>query len=444
MGIKNTLKAAANNINNALFKKQSKDPYTQEEGELDFLYDEEYKKSRSYNDYRKMMKDPQIKTGISILTFFLLSREMKVNSFSDNEEDKLAAEFIQEVLKNMKTKTRQVRKNIYTAIQYGFSVNELVFTTNNQNQIIIDGIYPIDRGTLEHEKTFQFNKSTGELESIIQLDSEGEEIKIPIDKILLYSFDSEFNNPWGEAILDSLYDTHYIKKRFEKWLAIFLEKHASPTLVGKISKAYTQYKEQMREQLDEIRQGRTNMTIGETDDVVVVESKNKGEAFFNALERLDDVIFRSLFIGNLLLGQTSTGSYAQSQTQLTVTKMILDGVHEEVAIEFQKLFDKLIGYNFKEGVKPPKINFEKFEEKDIISLLSALKPFFDDGSLKSDSQWFKEIIANAIKELSGVRVDKENINNEELDEGQNNLDDLPGKNDEPLNKSLGSLADIKI
>ncbi|WP_225369219.1 hypothetical protein [Methanobrevibacter arboriphilus] len=46
MGIKTTIKAAAGNINNALFKKQSKDTYTKEQGELDFLYDEDYNKKK--------------------------------------------------------------------------------------------------------------------------------------------------------------------------------------------------------------------------------------------------------------------------------------------------------------------------------------------------------------------------------------------------------------
>lgn len=440
MGIKTTLKAAGNKLNNALFKKQTKDPYSQPQGELDFLYDEEYKKSRSYNDYRKMLKDPQIKTGIGILTFFLLSREMKIISFSETEEDKAAALFIQEVFKNMKTKTRQVRKNIYSAIQYGFSANEIVFATNNEKQIVIHGIYPIDRGTVDHEEAFKFNKSTGDLEAIVQIDSDDNEITIPIDKILLYSFDAEFNNPRGEAILESLYDTHYVKKRYEKWLAIFIEKHASPTLIGKISEGYTKYKETMREQLDEIRQGRTNMTIGETDAVEVLESQNKGEAFFSALERMDDIIFRALYLGNLILGQNSkAGSYSQAETQLDVTKMILDGVHEEVAIEFQDLNDKLIGYNFTDA-NSPKIVFEKFEDKDILALLEALKPYFEDDSLDSNSQWFKEIVASGIKEKSGITVEKENISPKDYDEGQNNLDDLPGKKDEPLKAGLAELV----
>lgn len=440
MGLKTSIKAAAGNLNNALFKKQSKELYTKEQGELDFLYDEEYNKKRSYNDYRKMLKDPQIKTGINILTFFLLSREMKIIAFSDTEEDKAASDFIQYVLKSMKTNTRQLRKNLYSAIKYGFSANEIVYTTNEEKQIIIHGIYPIDRGTLEHEERFKFNKSTGDLEAIIQKD-EDKDISIPIDKVLMYSFDAEFNDPNGESILDALYDSHYVKKRFEKWLAIFIEKHASPTLIGKISEASQAWKNTLKKQLDEIRQGRTNMTVGEDDDVVVLESKNKGEAFFKALERLDDTIFRSLFIGNLLLGQTSTGSYAQSQTQLTVTKLILDGIHEEVAIEFQKEFDKLIGFNF-ENTNSPKCVFEKFEDKDLIALLEAIKPYADEEILDLNSQWFKEIIASAIKELSGITVDKNKITQSDLDDGQNNLNNIPGKKDEPLKVGLGSLAEL--
>ncbi|WP_225369220.1 DUF935 domain-containing protein [Methanobrevibacter arboriphilus] len=160
-----------------------------------------------------MLKDPQIKTGINILTFFLLSREMKIIAFSDTPEDKAAADFIKYALKSMKTNTRQLRKNLYSAIKYGFSANEIVYTTNQDKQIIIHGIYPIDRGTLEHEERFKFNKSTGDLEAIIQKEDEDKKITIPIDKVLMYSFDAEFNDPNGESILDALYDSHYVKKK---------------------------------------------------------------------------------------------------------------------------------------------------------------------------------------------------------------------------------------
>lgn len=145
----------------------------------------------------------------------------------------------------------------------------------------------------------------------------------------------------------------------------------------------------------------------------------------------------------MLLGQTSTGSYSQAKTQLEVTKMILDGIHEEISIDFQELFDKLISFNFT-NTNSPKVIFEKFEDKDIIKLLEALRPYFDDESLDSTSQWFKELVASAIKELSGINVDKDNIsqnNNNSIDEGQNNLNDLPGKENEPLKAGLASLVE---
>ncbi len=37
-----------------------------------------------------------------------------------------------------------------------------------------------------------------------------------------------------------------LKKRFEKWLAIFIEKHASPTLIGKISEASQAWKDTLK------------------------------------------------------------------------------------------------------------------------------------------------------------------------------------------------------
>jgi hypothetical protein len=71
-----------------------------------------------------------------------------------------------------------------------------------------------------------------------------------------------------------------------------------------------------------------------------------------------------------------------------------------------------------------------------------LKPFFDDGSLDSDTQWFKEIVAGAIKELSGVNVSKDDISSQSLDdEGQENIKNLPGQKEAPLQEGIAKIVD---
>ena len=61
------------------------------------------------------------------------------------------------------------------------------------------------------------------------------------------------------------------------------------------------------------------------EDVGVLESSHRGETFFKTLEYKDNEIFRRYYLGNLLLGsQSTTGSYAQSQTQLEFGKIVIE------------------------------------------------------------------------------------------------------------------------
>ena len=60
---------------------------------------------------------------------------------------------------------------------------------------------------------------------------------------------------------------------------------------------------------------------------------------------------------------------------------------------------------------PPIISYEKFEDKDILALLTALQPYVADMSLDADTKWFSQVISSAIKEYSGIDVDPDSIRN---------------------------------
>jgi hypothetical protein len=436
MKIKTRILNAASAANTAIFKRASRHPGRNNKDKLfDEMYDMDYVKGRGYKEYRRMMKDPQIKVGVSIIKLFLASRELKITSASDAPEDIAAAQFVEDNISDLSTSMRKVRKNLYTALPYGFSACEVVYKIGTDGLIRIKGFYSIHRKTLEHPERFEYN-DYGDLINIIQ-DVDGEKIPIPIDKVLLYSFDEEFDEPEGNSILEEIYDNFFIKSKIFKWLAIFLQKNENPTTIGKSSNA--KYAKKMNKQLEEISEGRTQMTIGKDDDVFVLESAHRGEGFFKAIGLHDNVIFRRLFLGTLLFGQDATsGSYAQSQTQFDVTKMLLDGVHEEIAEPLEKHFARLVNMNYS-AAQPPKIGFEKFENKDIISLLNALKPYTDNMTIDADSAWFRELVAAAVKELSGVIVDKENISGYNMEENPENPGSIAGDEDTQLEAQLNAL-----
>ena len=425
MNITKTLgNAAAAVIPPILFKRLTDNPDNQNnpmgQNYLDLIYERDYKKIRHYRDYREMMQDPQVKVGLSILNMFFMSRELKVTPAPDDPEtlkaseasgtrtpNQQAADFIEDqLMHDMDTPIRNVRKNIYTALPYGFSAQEIVYRVTDEGLIGIKGFYPIHRKTLDHRGVFSFDDN-GTLEFLNQRYVIGNVNQIPIEKVLLYSFDSEFDDPHGNSFLDEIYDNVYIKRKVMKYLAIFAYKHATPTIVGALEQM--NLKGEFQEAMNDIGEGSTNITIGANDKVSVLESANKGEALFNTIQLHDNVIFKRMFIGTLFMGQMNdSGSLAQSKTQVEITRMLLDGVHEENASAISLKTDQISNWNFA-NADPPLISYEKFEDKDILALLTALQPYVADMSLDADTTWFSELISSAIKEYSGIDVDPDSI-----------------------------------
>jgi hypothetical protein len=425
MNIKKSIgNAAAAVIPPVLFKRISTNPDNQNNpigsNYLDMIYERDYKKIRHYRDYREMMQDPQVKVGLSILNMFFMSRELKITPAPDDQElldaakqsgiptpNQEASDFIKDQLtQEMITPLRNVRKNIYTALPYGFSASECVYQLTPDGKIGIQGFYPIHRKTLDHKLAFEFDDN-GNLEFLNQRYIIGVGDQIPIEKVLLYSFDSEFDDPHGNSMLDEIYDNVYIKRKVMKYLAIFAYKHATPTLMAAIENMAL--KNEAQTAMNDIGEGSTNITVGVNDKIGLLETQNKGEALFNMVQLHDNTIFKRMFIGTLMMGQMNdSGSLAQSQTQIEVTRMLLDGVHEEIAGAIQKKTDELTGWNFN-NADPPTIGFEKFEDKDILALLSTLQPYVADMSLDADTHWFSELISLAAKEYAGLDIDPDSI-----------------------------------
>ena len=426
--IKNALGVAGN-----FLSRSSRNPNNENKTLLERMYDGKYVTNRSYREYRKMLQDPQVKVGYQVLNNFLLSRKLRVTSASDNPRDTEARDFIEEVLSDTLTPMRNIRKDMYTAIAYGFSAHEVVFKVREDGRIGIEDFYPIHRKTLDHDEAFEFD-SRGNLVGVRQMISWTVQPIIPIDKIFLFSYDQEFNDPWGNSILEEIYDTVFIKRQVLKWLAVYLQKHESPTLVGKVGDS--QYKDEMREQMEEVSEGRTNLTVGADDTIEVLESGHRGEGFFNAIRYHDDVIFRRFFIGTLLFGQAVVVRMPESDhlcCEVSWTNSLDMAHHSRLRL--------ITCAGVSPDVRPPIIEFEPFEDKDITRLLEILKPYVDNMTIDPEVEWFRELIAQVVEELSGVKVDKENIISNEEGGSQSGLDlnPLPGAENSPLAEELNNL-----
>lgn len=357
----------------------------------------------NYTDYQEMLRDPQVKAAERLITYSLLSKKFIVTPASEDQEDVEIADFVRENFNNLKTPFRQVRKDLYTALPYGFSVGECNYRyEEGVSKIFLDSIYGLDIETIFND-CFTYNDN-GEVEEVIQ-DLGNEEITIPADKCIIFAFDETFGNKYGLSILHSCYDDHFMKHQILLWAAVFLEKHEGPTIVGYESEAAGSNADEMQRNIDSIHEGTAGFIGKAGEKYEVLESQHRGEAFMQFINYHDTMIFRSFMIGSLLLGQAENqgGSYSQSQTHADTLSIFMDGVHADLANSIQEKVRTLVDLNFN-TTKYPKFEFEPFTKKDLLALMSALQPYADKFLFDQSSEWFHQLLKRVVEEYADIEI----------------------------------------
>lgn len=348
-----------------------------------------------YSKGVSILRDTQVATGFDIIKYLLSSKQWILTNPNEDEE---AYDFIHDMLQNMETELNTIVKQMTSAIGWGFSVHEILYDVK-EGRIIVKDAIPIHIKTLQN-KPFVYDDN-GDLVAIHQVSRNGE-VDIPVNKVLLYSFNSLYDEKEGHGLLYDFLPIIEDKENVMDWLMTFAEKNESPTLYGKTDNPTS--RDQLLDAFDDISDGTTGMVIGSEDEVGVLESSHRGETFFSILQYKDNQIFRRMFIGNLLLGDNSqTGTYAQSQTQLEFGTLVFDGLLEEIANTFQQqIINPLVEFNFGPTVKAPVISFEKFSKGDIEKLFNIVKPLMDSGVVDSENSAVQESLALLFKAEAGV------------------------------------------
>jgi len=369
--------------------------------DFEHLFGIKYKQTGdlTFKEYDKMMQDSQIKAGYELIRMFLLTRKLIITPASDDPKDKEIADAIEDMFNNMDYPLRKVRNDIYSALPYGYSVGEIIWKYNEDTDLTeLKRIRPIPISTLQN--CFSYDEN-GDLDTITQTIEGEDPIPIPAEKCLVYSYDEKFGDRSGRSILDACYDNWYMKQKVLAMWNVFLEKHEGPTLAAFLENQ--QFKEDAIDGLEQIHEGRANITMGQGDRLEVIESSHRGEGFQTAIEYHDTMIFRKMNIGTMILGQQNgRGAYAQSQTQNDVLNVFLDGVNEDVAAELQIKVQELCDMNWEGITDYPTVSFELFEQKDLLGLIQALEPYVKDLSIDPNSGWFKQLIADVVSRYSDV------------------------------------------
>ena len=351
----------------------------------------------------KILQDSQVSTGFDILKYILSSKQWVLIA-NENDTDGTIYDFINEMLFNLETELTEVVKQQITAMLWGFCVHELLFDLDENGKLYLKKTIPLHIKTLQNYP-FTYDDD-GELVSIHQ-EYDNHKVDIPINKCLKYSFNANYDEDYGNGLLYDFRPIVEDKMNINDWLMTFLERHENPTLYGKVGN--TTSRDMLLAAFDDVADGTTGLTVGVDEDVGVIESSHRGETFFKTLEYKDNEIFRRYYLGNLLLGsQSTTGSYAQSQTQLDFGKLVFDGLLEEIANCWQKqVINRIVEWNFGDIHLAPAISFDKFTSGDLQLLFNTLQPLIQSGIVDGENKAVHDSIALMFKKEAGLQYTNE-------------------------------------
>ena len=386
------------------------------------------KKRITYKLGKTILQDSQVSTGFDILKYLLSSKQWVLIA-NDNDADSTTYEFIQNMLFNMDTELNEIVKQTITALLWGFSIHELLFDINEDGKLYLKNMIPLHIKTLQ-DQPFIYDDD-GILIGIHQ-EYENETVDIPINKVLKYSYNANYDEDYGNGLLYDFRPIVEDKMNINDWLMTFLEKHESPTLYGKTNNPTS--RDALLSAFEDVSDGTTGLVVDREDDVGVLESSHRGETFFRTLQYKDNEIFRRYYLGNLLLGDNSqTGTYAQSQTQLEFGSLVFDGILEEIANCIQKqIINPIVEWNYGNIDLAPTISFDKFTTGDLTGLFNILKPLMDTGVVDSENKAVQDAIALLFKKETGLQYSNEEPDMTSLDEEF----DLPPVNGETLTEDI--------
>lgn len=330
---------------------------------------EEYSDPIPIETYKRMYEeDSQVKAGVNAIRLPVLAKGWMFKHPVDEagwdtvkDETEKHIEFLNYVFANMEHDFDDVLEQVMTAIIYGFSVSEPVYKR------YLDGEY---KGKIGLRKVKTINPLTvkfrmndyGDVLEVVQ-EIGDKKIEIPIRKLIHYSFEANFGNPYGLSALHCIHKHWFIKQQMYKFANMAFERQGFPPLVGVVKNKNE--KRKMVEMLEGLM-FRKGVAISGADDIKVLDT-NKTMDFMGYINHQNLMIFRGLLIPSLILGNdgNTAGSYALSSTHFDLYLFRLQSIQRDLEkLVNERLVKSLINLNFGKQKYYPVFQFKPLMDED--------------------------------------------------------------------------------
>ncbi len=268
----------------------------------------------AFETFRKMILDPHINAKIQQLKDEVLSKEFDIVPADNSDKAREIAEFVENAIYEG-LNIEQDFAELLTAIEYGFSVSEVIWRQKN-------GYWLPDSLKGRKQDKFRFN-TKGELLYYDPLS--GWKVLDTTYKFIVHRHNSQVENHYGTSVLLACYWPWQFKKAGWKFWLKVAEKFGVPTVLALI-KGEGMTEEQKAEVANFVAEALLNIqedaaaTLIDVDEVKLLESKGSAEDFRELIELCNAEISKAITGEILTADKGNTGSYALAKVHAETLK----------------------------------------------------------------------------------------------------------------------------
>jgi len=330
-----------------------------------FNFDDLWQKRGDYSAYEKMINDDQVSVCLRLKKDLVLGEGGHFVPGEDGQEE-IIEDLEKAFFEDYDGDFVEDLEQVLTSYEFGFSISEKIFHIRSNGKLGLKYL------RTRHPNSWRlYQDSKGAVTKYEQVTVDGN-LDINPKSIIHFINDARFQNPYGNSDLRAAYSAYFTKTEIVKYLAIFLEKAASPIPVARFDKNAPQSAVDKLFNIIKNFQTKTALAIPKDIEVEFLESTNQGDAYRNAIQLFNMFIGRALFIPDLVGftgGETGGGSLALGKEQMNLFFMHI--YRRRAALEAvinKQMVKPQVLYNFGDIDSPPKWRFKPLDDMKAVEL----------------------------------------------------------------------------
>ena len=377
--------------------------------------------------YSRMMHDAGVNVSVRIWKTPILGAEMFVEPASQSPDDILIAEFVEDNLfAGMNTPFQNSIEDILHMCEDGFSILYKVYEnrnwapaatgSNGKTYTMLKKLAYRAPGTvsdIEYDDNGGVQQVT---QNAIKADGTTQEVKMPINKLLIFTLNKKGGDVRGSSVLRSAYPHWYYKTHLYKIDAIQKERHGIGVPRGHLAPGYTAKDVSAMRQM--LRNLRTNeeafMLLTPNVEMDFAELVGQPVDVMQSAEHHNVMILMNVMAQFMTLGVgTSGGGRATAGAQTDIFIKSLKTVANYIVDQFNMfLIPELVVWNFK-TTNFPQLKVRNIgDTRDLQMLGSAISNLFAQSAITGDEDtenWIRSVFDMPSK-AAGTRPTEEQLN----------------------------------